>query len=31
MLLDRATQYEDVQQVANSAGEVRVVSGRKRA
>ena len=31
MLLDRAKQYEDVQHLANSAGQVRVVSGRKRA
>ena len=31
LLFDRAKAYEDIQLVANSAGEVRVVSGRKRA
>jgi release factor glutamine methyltransferase len=31
MLLDRAKVYEDIRLVANAAGEVRVVSGRKRA
>jgi release factor glutamine methyltransferase len=31
MLFDRAKEYEDIGFVANSAGEVRVVSGRKRA
>ena len=31
MLFDRAKEYEDVRSVANAAGEVRVVSGRKRA
>jgi release factor glutamine methyltransferase len=30
MLFDRAKEYEDVQLVTNAAGEVRVVSGRKR-
>lgn len=31
MLFDRAKEYEDIQLVANAAGEVRVVSGRKKA
>ena len=31
MLFDRAKVYEDIQLAANAAGEVRVVSGRKRA
>ena len=31
MLFDRTKEYEDIRLVANSAGEVRVVSGRKRA
>jgi len=30
MLFDRAKVYEDIRLVANAAGEVRVVSGRKR-
>lgn len=30
MLFDRAKGYEDIRLVANAAGEVRVVSGRKR-
>jgi release factor glutamine methyltransferase len=30
MLFERARAYEDIQYVANAAGEVRVVSGRKR-
>jgi len=30
MLFDRAKAYEDIRLVANNAGEVRVVSGRKR-
>lgn len=30
-LFDRAKAYEDIRLVANAAGEVRVVSGRKRA
>jgi len=29
-LLERAKAYEDIRLVANTAGEVRVVSGRKR-
>ena len=31
MLFDRAKEYEDIQQVSNAEGEVRVVYGRKRA
>lgn len=31
MLFERTREYEDIRQVANAAGEVRVVSGRKRA
>lgn len=31
MLFDRVKEYEDIRQVANAAGDVRVVSGRKRA
>lgn len=31
MLFDRSKEYEDIRLVANAAGEVRVVSGRKRA
>lgn len=31
MLFDRAKVYEDIQFVTNAAGEVRVLSGRKRA
>jgi release factor glutamine methyltransferase len=31
MLFDRVKEYEDIRLVANAAGEVRVVSGRKRA
>ena len=31
MLFDRANAYENIQLVANAAGEVRAVSGRKRA
>ena len=31
VLFDRTRAYEDIQSVANDAGEVRVVSGRKRA
>jgi release factor glutamine methyltransferase len=31
MLFDRTKEYENIQLVANSAGEVRVLSGRKRA
>jgi release factor glutamine methyltransferase len=31
MLFDRVKQYEDIQHIVNSAGEVRVVSGRKYA
>lgn len=31
MLFDRAKEYEDIRLVANGAGEVRVVSGRRRA
>ena len=31
MLFDRVKEYEDIQMVANAAGEVRVVFGRKRS
>jgi release factor glutamine methyltransferase len=31
MLIDRTKAYEDIRLVSNAAGEVRVVSGRKRA
>lgn len=31
MLFDRTKEYEDIRLVANAAGEVRVMSGRKRA
>jgi release factor glutamine methyltransferase len=31
MLFDRVKEYEDIRLVANAAGEVRVVSGRKRS